>query len=207
MDEQDSATEVEQVLGELDGVVSSPETGRAAGDILVCALDTALGSMVLGVAEDRLAFLEFTDAQSVAGRLESLRQTLHGRMRTGESALAHRVRQEISEYLSGGRRQFNIPLRLAGTPFQVSVWDALQEIPYGSTESYSSLADRLGCPDAVRAVARANASNRLAIIVPCPRVIGRNGKLTGYAGGLNRKRHLLDLEAASVGRPVQSRLF
>ena len=101
---------------------------------------------------------------------------------------------ELREYFAGKRRDFTLPLQPRGTAFQQRVWEELQRIPYGATISYRELAIRVGNPAATRAVARANATNPLPIVVPCHRVIGADGTLTGYGGGLDRKRFLLDLE-------------
>ncbi len=105
------------------------------------------------------------------------------------------ARAQLAEYFAGERTGFDLPLRLTGTPFQVDVWEALRAIPYGETVSYGELARRIGRPAAVRAVGLANGRNPVSIVVPCHRVIGANGSLTGYGGGLDRKRHLLALEA------------
>jgi methylated-DNA-[protein]-cysteine S-methyltransferase len=113
----------------------------------------------------------------------------------GDPVLA-RARAQLAEYFAGARTAFELPLRLEGTPFQRAVWAALLEIPFGETRSYSAIARALGRPTAVRAVGAANGRNPLAIIVPCHRVIGAGGALTGYAGGLARKRWLLAHEAA-----------
>jgi methylated-DNA-[protein]-cysteine S-methyltransferase len=110
------------------------------------------------------------------------------------------VRAQLDDYFAGRRRDFDLPLAPAGTPFQRRVWQALLEIPYGQTESYGSLATRLGQPGASRAVGLANGQNRISIVIPCHRVIGSSGALTGYGGGLERKRWLLALEAGVVGR-------
>ena len=110
----------------------------------------------------------------------------------------HEVRRQLTEYFGGGRERFELPLALAGTPFQGEVWQALREIPYGETISYGELARRIGRPRAVRAVGLANGRNPIAVIVPCHRVIGANGTLTGYGGGVERKRLLLDLEAGRL---------
>ena len=107
------------------------------------------------------------------------------------------ARRQLTEYFAGERTTFDLPLRPAGTPFQLRVWDLLQRIPYGETASYGEIARELGHPTAARAVGAANGRNPIAIVVPCHRVIGSNGSLTGYAGGLECKRALLDLE---VGR-------
>lgn len=101
---------------------------------------------------------------------------------------------QLTEYFSGKNVQFTVPLSAKGTDFQVKVWNALQSIPYGETWSYQEIADFIGNPKAVRAVGAANGKNPISIFVPCHRVIGMNGKLTGYAGGVERKRRLLELE-------------
>lgn len=104
------------------------------------------------------------------------------------------VQRQLAEYFEGERTEFTVSLDLRGTPFQRQVWEALRTIPYGQTWSYRGLAEALGRPKAVRAVAAANGKNPISIVVPCHRVVGSNGALTGYAGGLERKRMLLDLE-------------
>ncbi|GLY87075.1 methylated-DNA--[protein]-cysteine S-methyltransferase [Actinoallomurus iriomotensis] len=110
--------------------------------------------------------------------------------------------RQLEEYFAGTRTRFDLPLAPVGTPFQRQVWEALQAIPYGQTVSYGQLADRLGRPAAARAVGFANGHNPISIIVPCHRVVGSNGDLTGYGGGLERKRRLLDFErSVSGGRP------
>lgn len=106
---------------------------------------------------------------------------------------------QLGEYFSGARRAFDLPLAPEGTDFQKTVWRQLSEIPYGTTLSYAAEAAAIGSPKAVRAVAAANARNPIAIVVPCHRVVGSDGSLTGYAGGLARKRALLDLERGSKG--------
>jgi methylated-DNA-[protein]-cysteine S-methyltransferase len=108
------------------------------------------------------------------------------------------VAEQLSEYFAGQRRAFDLPVVFEGTPFQNTVWRALQDIPCGTTISYGQLADRLGKPTASRAVGLANGRNPISIIVPCHRVVGSNGSLTGYGGGLERKRYLLDLEGGQT---------
>lgn len=102
--------------------------------------------------------------------------------------------EQLAAYFAGERRSFDLPIELRGTPFQRRVWAALREIPYGQTISYGQLAARIGQPTASRAVGLANGRNPISIVVPCHRVIGANGRLTGYGGGIERKRQLLDLE-------------
>jgi len=108
------------------------------------------------------------------------------------------VAKQLAEYFAGERREFDVPLLLDGPPFQRQAWHALREIPYGETVSYGEQARRIGQPDAARAVGAANGQNPIAVIVPCHRVIGADGSLTGFGGGLHRKRLLLDLEADAV---------
>lgn len=107
------------------------------------------------------------------------------------------VRAQLSAYFAGQLREFDVPLAAGGTPFQVAVWAALRAVPYGSTCTYAELARAVGRPTAVRAVGAANGRNPVCVVVPCHRVVGASGDLTGYAGGLERKRFLLDLERAS----------
>ena len=108
--------------------------------------------------------------------------------------LLGQAKQQLAEYFAGQRQAFDLPLRMQGTPFQQKVWAALREIPYGETRSYGQIAAQVGNPKASRAVGMANNRNPIAIIVPCHRVIGANGSLTGYAGGLSVKEELLALE-------------
>jgi methylated-DNA-[protein]-cysteine S-methyltransferase len=112
------------------------------------------------------------------------------------------VRAQLSQYFDGDRQCFDVPLALTGTPFQRRVWQALQRIPYGETTTYAELARRVGRPSASRAVGLANGRNPVAVIVPCHRVIGSDGSLTGYGGGLERKRLLLELEAGRTALSV-----
>lgn len=109
-------------------------------------------------------------------------------------ALFEKTKQQLDGYFAGERDHFSVPIAAEGTPFQQSVWQALTRIPFGETWSYQQLADEIGNPKAVRAVGLANGKNPVSIIVPCHRVIGKNGKLTGYAGGVERKSALLKLE-------------
>jgi methylated-DNA-[protein]-cysteine S-methyltransferase len=115
------------------------------------------------------------------------------------SEVIKECRQQLSEYFDGDRREFELSLSQAGTDFQQRVWAQLMTIPYGKTISYMQMAKALGDPKCIRAAGTANGKNQLAIIVPCHRVVGSNGTLVGYAGGLNRKRWLLELEAKMSG--------
>jgi methylated-DNA-[protein]-cysteine S-methyltransferase len=128
--------------------------------------------------------------------------TIEADWQRDDDALRNYVAQ-LEEYFSGQRRDFDIPVEPAGTPFQLSVWRALCEIPYGETWSYLQLATRIGNPKACRAVGLANGRNPIAVVVPCHRVIGANGSLTGYGGGMDRKRTLLDLERKDAGAQLE----
>ncbi len=110
------------------------------------------------------------------------------------SPFLHQAIKELDQYFAGDRRQFTVPVSLTGTPFQKIVWNALRKIPFGATPSYSDIGDSIGRPSVARAVGMANNKNPVPIIVPCHRVVGRDGSLVGYAGGLNIKRQLLDIE-------------
>lgn len=117
---------------------------------------------------------------------------------TGEAeALLAMVERQLSDYFSGERQRFDLPLDAQGTPFQRGVWQALRRIPYGETRTYQAIADLLGTPKACRAVGAANGANPISIVVPCHRVVGSSGRLTGFAGGLEAKRFLLNLEAGT----------
>ena len=113
-----------------------------------------------------------------------------------QTPLLMQTEKQLKEYFKGQRNVFDLPLQMKGTQFQQEVWQALQEIPYGETRTYSDIAVAIGRPKATRAVGMANHCNPLAIIVPCHRVIGKNGSLTGYAGGLEKKQALLALESS-----------
>ncbi len=118
-----------------------------------------------------------------------------GASRCDDHPVLRETARQLDAYFSHDLRDFNLPLRMKGTPFQIRVWEALLEIPYGQTRSYAQQARLVGAPDAVRAVGAANGRNPIPIVVPCHRVIGSNGKLTGFGGGLPLKRWLLDLES------------
>ena len=116
------------------------------------------------------------------------------RLMPHKTPLLERVQEQITEYFDGRRQEFDLPLTFAGTDFQKKVWHALTEIPYGETVTYGALAERIGCPGGARAVGAANHCNPLPILVPCHRVVGAGGNLTGYAGGVEMKKALLELE-------------
>lgn len=162
--------------------------------ILTAAVDTPLGEMLAGVTGQGVCLLEFADSGRAKRQLRQLENRLRAAALTGKSPYFGLLQAQLDEYFAGLRRHFSLPLVLAGTPFQLRVWIAVQAIPYGETRSYSALAAQIGQPEAVRAVGAANGANPLAILVPCHRLIGADGRLTGYGGGLQRKQSLLELE-------------
>ncbi len=170
--------------------------GRSAGAGLLHArrLLTPLGPMLAVASEDGLCLLEFSDRRMLELQLRRVAKALRRPVTPAANAALEQAEAELAEYFRGERREFTVPLAFAGSEFQRAVWRALLEIPYGETRSYLEQARALGRPAAVRAVGRANGDNPIAVIVPCHRVLGADGQLTGYGGGLWRKRYLLDLE-------------
>lgn len=160
-------------------------------------LDTPLGTMVAGATDEGVCLLEFGDRPLLPTQLERTGERV-GPPTSGSHPHLDRLDAQLDEYFAGTRRAFDLPLVLAGTGFQERVWRRLLEIPYGRTISYDELARRAGSPGGSRAAGRANGDNRIAIVVPCHRVIRANGDLGGYGGGLSRKRRLLDLEAGGI---------
>jgi methylated-DNA-[protein]-cysteine S-methyltransferase len=151
-----------------------------------CYLDTPIGELLLAGDDDALCLVGFPEG--------SMRKDPEPDWIYKEKPF-EAARQQLAEYFAGERREFDLPLKLSGTEFQMSVLRALQQIPYGETTSYSDIAERIGRPKAVRAVGAANGRNPVPIIVPCHRVIGSHGDLTGFGGGLDTKEALLRLEA------------
>ena len=185
-------------------VGTAPSRARDVTVLHAKWLETPLGSM-LALADDRgLHLLDFVDRRGLERALAVLQKRLNARVLPGEHPVLAQIARELTEYFDGTRMRFDTPVVLTGSAFQSSVWRALQSIPAGATNSYGELAARIGQPTAVRAVGRANGDNRLSIIVPCHRVIGADGALTGYGGGLWRKQKLLDHERAAVPHALMS---
>ena len=172
----------------------SPRTSRTRPLVIVTRILTPLGPMLAGATDDGVCLLEFVDRRMLPTQLKRLKFYLKTEPVPGTHPHLDALQKQVAEYFEGTRRSFDLPLVLAGTPFQKKVWEGLTEIPYGVVRSYAEQAARLGVPKAVRAVAKSNGDNRISILVPCHRVVGSNGALTGYGGGLWRKKYLLDLE-------------
>jgi AraC family transcriptional regulator of adaptative response/methylated-DNA-[protein]-cysteine methyltransferase len=171
----------------------SPGRSRSTDCVTVSWLDSPVGPLVAGAIDRGVCLLEFSDRRMLEAQLDSVRQRL-GPVLPGTHPLLDQLRSELAEYFAGTRREFTVPLVYPGTLFQVKVWDALLRIPYGESYSYEKLAWSVGAPGAQRAVGHANGLNRLAIVIPCHRVVNKDGRLGGYGGGLWRKQLLLDLE-------------
>ncbi|MFG1495584.1 methylated-DNA--[protein]-cysteine S-methyltransferase [Saccharospirillum sp. HFRX-1] len=160
-------------------------------------LTTPLGEMLAVATEAGLCLLEFTDPQRLERQLPALERHLGEPLQAdSDRPIFATLQQQLEAYFAGELSQFELPLDLLGSDFQCQAWSALLTIPYGQTRSYQQQAQSIGRPQSVRAVARANGDNRIAIVVPCHRVIGKDGSLTGYGGGLWRKQKLLALEGA-----------
>lgn len=170
--------------------------GARAARLFAHPLETPLGTMVAVCGPERLHLLEFADRKELPKEVAKLAKAEDG-IRAGQTQVTRALAAQLAEYFESKRRSFDLPLALHGTDFMQSVWQALLSIPYGETRSYAEQSQILGNPDAIRAVARANGANQIAIVVPCHRIIGSDGALTGYAGGLWRKRALLELESAA----------
>lgn len=162
----------------------------------LCTMKTPLGDMQAFFTAQGLCMLEFAEPGKRVAHEQAQIEAVHGPARASGHPLADQLRSELDAYFTGKLQEFSLPLDFVGTEFQKQVWRALLEIPYGTTWSYGQQAAFIGRPKASRAVAAANGQNKISIVVPCHRVIGSNGKLTGYGGGLPRKRWLLELEAS-----------
>ena len=169
-----------------------------ATSVRIRHIDTPLGRMTIGATETAVVLCDFTHRPMMPAQLAAVRRRI-GPTVEGSSPLLDRVELQLREFFAGDRRDFDLPLDMPGSAFQERVWAELRAIPYGETVSYRDLAMRVDAPQAPRAVGRANGSNRLAVIVPCHRVIAAGGGLGGYGGGLPAKRWLLDLEASRTG--------
>ncbi|UOB16033.1 bifunctional transcriptional activator/DNA repair enzyme AdaA [Abyssalbus ytuae] len=173
---------------------SSPQNSTGKNLILISRFKTVLGPMFVCATDKGVCLVEFADRRMLETEFHDLQKILKATIITGENEHITQARKEINQYFNGSRKTFEVSLHTPGTPFQNRVWNSLHSIPYGKTSSYQQQAVSLGNEKAVRAVAAANGKNRIAIIIPCHRVIGKNGEMTGYAGGLERKKWLLDHE-------------
>lgn len=174
--------------------------------IIIQYYKSPLGELILGAYNNTLCLCDW--------RYRKMRKQIDARLQNylkkkyvvGKATVLEETIEQLTAYFNGTRKEFDIPTYFIGSDFQKQVWEALVQIPYGETRSYLELSDFLGNKKAIRAVAAANGANALSVIVPCHRIVGSDGKLVGYAGGLETKRKLLDLEKMHSGLGVQTRL-
>lgn len=175
--------------------------------IKLTKIDTPLGEMLAGAEKDGICLLEFNDTKILSSESEGPSELFNTAAGYGSNKHLTELRKQLKEYFNGTRKEFTLTMINHGTEFQQSVWKELQTISFGTTRSYLDLANAIKKPGSVRAVANANGANRIAIIIPCHRVIGADGSLTGYGGGLERKKWLIDHERKYSGKPVNGILF
>jgi AraC family transcriptional regulator, regulatory protein of adaptative response / methylated-DNA-[protein]-cysteine methyltransferase len=171
-----------------------PGRSRNAECVLTSYLESPLGPLLVGATTEGICLLEFTDRRILETQFTTLRRRFQCAIVPGTSEHIEKLKMELAEYFDGKLQEFTVPLVYPGSLFQNKVWNGLLQIPYGETLSYEALARKIGAPGAQRAVGHANGQNRIAILIPCHRVVNKGGKLGGYGGGLWRKQYLLDLE-------------
>jgi AraC family transcriptional regulator of adaptative response/methylated-DNA-[protein]-cysteine methyltransferase len=176
-----------------------PGRSDEANCIRLAWMETPLGPMIAGATDAGVCLLEFTDRRMLEQQLKTLQRRFKAALAPADHKYLTQLKAELGDYFAGTRQSFTVPIDAPGTPFEESVWRALCRIPYGETRSYADIAVAVSSPAAVRAVGRANGMNRIAIVVPCHRVVNKSGQLGGYGGGLWRKRRLLHIEGARAG--------
>ena len=169
--------------------------------------DTPLGEMIAGATEKGICLLEFTDRKSRSTVKEHIMKVYDARTEERNNEHLRNLEEQLREYFEGKRKDFTLPLDIKGSDFQKLVWNELRNIPYGTTRSYRDQAEAIMRPSSVRAVANANGMNTIAIIIPCHRVIGSDGRLTGYGGGLERKKWLIEHEKKHSDGIIEQSLF
>jgi AraC family transcriptional regulator of adaptative response/methylated-DNA-[protein]-cysteine methyltransferase len=175
--------------------------------IITSKIETELGIMIAGAVQEGVCLLEFSDRKMLKTEYKDLARLFNSSIEEGENEHISSLKVQLKEYFEGTRKIFSIPMVTPGSEFQKAVWNELLNIEYGTTRSYLQQSIALGRPGSIRAVANANGMNRISIMIPCHRVIGSDGSLTGYGGGLKRKRWLLDHEKKYSGLPVDLSLF
>jgi len=175
-----------------------PGDSHDRGSVFLTWLSSPLGPLVAGATDEGVCLLEFTDRRMLEAQFESVRKQFRMPVVPGTNNHLERLQDELAAYFAGKLRTFSVPLVYPGTTFQRLVWEQLLLVPYGETRSYQDLASAVGNPAAVRAVGRTNGLNRIAIVIPCHRIVNKNGDLGGYGGGLRRKQFLLNLEQTGL---------
>ncbi|MFZ4615446.1 MAG: bifunctional transcriptional activator/DNA repair enzyme AdaA [Rectinemataceae bacterium] len=192
----DSHSGFREAFGRLFGMTPGAVATGSGDFIRIAWIDSPLGLLISGATDGGIVLLEFSDRRMLEVQIGTLRRRFGLPAAPGKNGHLETLELRLNEYFALSRKSFDLPLLAPGTPFQERVWAALRDIPLGETRSYAEFAKEVGDPAAVRAVARANGMNRIAILIPCHRVIGADGGLGGYGGGLWRKRRLLEIEAA-----------
>jgi len=173
-----------------------PGQARGSDCLVTQMIESPLGPLLACATSEAVCMLEYTDRRALEAQIEALQKRFGCAIVPGSNAPLARLSTELAEYFAGRRRAFTVPIAYPGTPFQQATWRELLRIPYGQTISYEELARRVQRPGAQRAVGMANGRNPIAILIPCHRVVNKNGQLGGYGGGLWRKQKLLDIEHA-----------
>jgi AraC family transcriptional regulator, regulatory protein of adaptative response / methylated-DNA-[protein]-cysteine methyltransferase len=186
-------------LGEAPGRASTHDP------IVATLIDSPLGPLLAAAVDEGICLLEFVDRRTLEKQLKTLHRHLKRPVVPGNHPHLDQLRLELDAYFAAKAREFRVPITAPGTEFQKKVWAAVGTIPPGQTRSYSEIAKQIGAPAAVRAVGTANGKNRLAILIPCHRVLTSEGTFGGYGGGIWRKRRLLEIEASAVIREVSRR--
>lgn len=181
---------------------SAPGRSRDADCVVTSWVESPLGPLLIAATSDGICLVEFTDRRMLDAQFATLRRHFKRAIVPGENQHIKLLKKELSDYFNGSLKHFSVPLVYPGTTFQQRVWKELLRIPHGKTVSYEDVARRIGSPTAQRAVGHANGLNRIAIVIPCHRVVNKDGELGGYGGGLWRKQRLLMLEQ---GTPIEHR--
>lgn len=184
-------------------VGAPPGRARDGEPVTAISFQSPLGSLVAAAVDDGVCLLEFGDIARLEQQAPQLRRWFQGPIVAGSHPHLDQLRHELEEYFAGARCDFTLPLVIRGAPFELGVWAALRQIPFGETRSYADIARAVNNPKAVRAVGSANGRNRLAIVIPCHRVVNADGRLGGYGGGLWRKVRLLELEQSNELVPAR----
>lgn len=170
-------------------------------NILIHYFPTPVGEMILGSFEGQLCLADWRYRRMRSTIDKRIQKGLNAEFKEGVSDVIERAKTQLNEYFAGERTSFDVPLHMVGTDFQKRVWNALIDVPHGTTSTYAALTELVAEKTAIRAVAGANGANAISIIIPCHRIIGSSGELVGYAGGLPAKKKLLELERGRVAQP------
>jgi AraC family transcriptional regulator of adaptative response/methylated-DNA-[protein]-cysteine methyltransferase len=177
----------------------APGKGRSMEPVVTTMIESPVGPLLAGARDAGICLLEFTDRRMLEAQMLTVQRRLGAALVPGEHPWLAQLTAELGEYFAAKRRDFTLPLVAPGTAFQEQVWAELLKIPYGQTICYEELAQRVGRPGASRAVGPANGMNRIAIVIPCHRVLNKSGQLGGYGGGMWRKQTLLQLDLGHAG--------